>query len=78
VADYGIVRALNNGGKGTKRRWNRMVTVRKEVRTATADIEICRRRMDNFLDIGTIEVIVRPSSERWESELIPDVRAVVC
>mgnify|MGYP001589251877 CR=1 FL=1 len=50
----------------------------EEVITASADHVVCWWRVDDFLYVGTVEVVIWSSGERWETELVPLIRAVIC
>jgi hypothetical protein len=78
MADDGVVGTFDDGWERSQRRWNGLITPREEVFTTTADEVVGRRSVNNFLDIRSVEVVVWTTSERRESELIPQVRAEIC
>lgn len=78
VTNDSVVSTLDDAGKRAETGLDRLVAVRKEIVTASADHVVCWWRVNGFLDISAVEVVVWPSSKRWEAEQVPLIRAVVC
>lgn len=50
----------------------------EEVGSAAADVVVCGWGVDHFLHVGAVEVVVGAGAEGGESELVPEIGAVIC